>query len=191
MHPRTAIRKAAASLLKNYAPLKVLHQGRVFPSREEHLLEEDLPAFGVYTSDETPVDTSDRAPQPDERQLTLVVEAVAKADGQLDDSLDSMCEQVEFVFRCIDVLGTAMQAQGAADSLLDLKYDGTVLEFATDGRREMGIATLSFKVDYRMPEPDAELPDFLRAGVVWDLAEPDGNPELVDEFNVRPNNAPK
>lgn len=186
MHPRAAIRKAIVKLLLEYAPLAALHEGRVFPSREEHFLEDELPALGVYVVSEKALDTSQLAPAPDERELDLNVEVLLKADNQLDDALDTFSELVEQALASIDSIGHALLGMNQPDTLLVLKYAGTELEFAENGSRLMGLLTINFSIEYRMPEPDAELPDFLRARVVWDLAEPDGNPELVDELNVRP-----
>ncbi len=187
MHPRTLIRHAATALLKSHPDLQSACGARIFPSREEHFLEEDLPAVGVYTLDEQVIDTSDRAPRPDWRSLTLAVEILDKAAPTLDDAIDALAALVEEALGSPSAFSAVIRKEFQCESpIMEIAYQSTDIEFASDGKRVMGIATLNYQIEYENSRPPDDLPDFLRGGVNWHSSEPAGGiPDAEDLITVR------
>ena len=186
MHIRSFIRKAAVELLKAHPQLQEKLQGRIFPSREEHFLEDDLPAIGVYAVDEQAVDTTNRTPRPDWRDLTLVVEILVRANNDLDESLDELCGYVEEALGWREFFSRVIVEKfQQPDPLNDVRYQSSSLEFASDGKRVMGVATLNYLVEYGI-SVSQELPEFLTAKTDWHASNPEGGiPDATDILNVR------
>lgn len=175
-HPRTLLRKAVCALLR-----QSVFSGAVYANREEPWLAEELPAMGVYTTEEIPLET-DQSPPPDERRVTLVVDVLALTGPTLDDTLDAYSFLVERT-----VTFEALEAQlGTLTSivpLLDLQYSGATLGLADEGARLTGVVSLTFDLDYRMPVAMGSLVPFITAVTDWDIVDyegPDGKLEATD-----------
>lgn len=91
MHVRQQIREAAASALTGLTTTAA----RVFQSRVRPLRDADLPCLLINTDDESIESTNAVAGGEIDRTLTLSVRAVAKVSDTLDDTLDTIAEQVE------------------------------------------------------------------------------------------------
>lgn len=218
LHQRALIRHAVTRVLKQHkatAPLfgGVLTQpaegeaffagARVHPNRAAHWLEAELPACGVYTLQETGLE-SDRRPDPDERRLTLVVEILADGgDEHVDDRLDALALAVETALGAggLDRIGAAMGAiynaglppgmeppdtehgRHPADTLTLLRYTGTDIGLAEDGSRPLGLASLVFELDYETPRRLAPLPEYLLGVTGWNLAHTDEALEAEDHLH--------
>ena len=197
LHPRALIRHAVVRVLKEHPDTAALMADRVFANREEHWLCEELPAAGVYTLLETHMDTG-RSPDPDERRLDLIVEALGMSSVALDDRMDSLALAVEMALD-FTALGEAMQAIAiakapdtlpkgwhASDLLLSLGLIGTELGLAVTGEREIGVAALNFELEYRWPEFPIPLPDFLLGYAGWDVHPADGHLEMESRAQLEP-----
>lgn len=187
MHPRAVIRRAVCALLAGSG-----FPGRVWPSREEPWLADDLPVMGVYTTEERRLD-SDQSPEPDDRELTVVIEvldreALGATPRPLDDRLDDLTLYPEAVlsFETVrDSVAHGARAAGYGETdaealVQDFAYGSATIGEAEDGRRVVACAVLTFALTYRMPAPvvDADRLKTIISG--WDLADfppPHGGPD--------------
>ncbi|MBU1040052.1 MAG: hypothetical protein KKF77_03000 [Proteobacteria bacterium] len=168
-HPRQLIREAVVALLLS----KTDAGTRVWPSRVRHVSSRDLPAIGVYTTEESSP-LADASPRKYERTVNVVVDCLVEKNDALDDALDALAKQVEDLLMADPTLGGT-----ASDSALMRTTIGLVGE----GRTESGCASLEFEADYETSPGlvDADtLDDFAVAGVDMDLAPADGTPEIQD-----------
>ena len=102
-HVRRQLREAAAAAVTGLATT----QSRVFQSRVYPLRDADLPCLLVST-DEERIDAGNAAMGGElERELTLTVRGVAKANADLDDTLDAIAEQIEPVMNGATLGGKA------------------------------------------------------------------------------------
>jgi hypothetical protein len=213
-HPRALIRHALVRVLSEDPEVSARIGSRVFPNRSEHWLCDELPACGVYTLDEETLE-SDVSPDPRERRVELIVEMIARMSAAVDDLLDDLCLSVERALN-LDRIGAAMgdlvdearaeadlpplapvrvdgEMRHPADVLLELRLQNTDLAIAVDGNREIGVAVLNFRLDYRIPRPrpDGEeaLPDFLLAASGWDVEPHDGQMEMESNVEFEPSHA--
>lgn len=173
-HPRQIIREAVVALLLS----KTAAGTRVWPSRMRHVSSRDLPAIGVYTTEEaSPL--SDASPRKYERTVTVVVDCIVAGDSGLDDALDALVLQVE------DLLMADPTWGGKAD---DSALMRTTIGLVSNGRTEDGCATLEFEADYETSPGQVDpssLDDFATAGVDYDLAPADGTPEIQDLITIQ------
>jgi len=173
MHPRSLIRAAAVAALSGATDAGP----RVYPSRTRPLNARLLPAIGVYVTDESADDGQTR-PRTYVRTATLAVDVIAQEDDSLDDTLDTICLQVEEALLVDPLLG------GVCD---DLVYRGTnvTLVPARDSDPGKGAAMLTFDVEYRTEQPEPTLDDFRTAVVGWDLApDPYGDVDAEDKITL-------
>lgn len=192
-HPRALIRHAAVSVLLMHEGFARVMGGRVYPNRVEHWFCHELPAAGLYCLSETMLE-SDISPDPDERRLSLTLEMVSQASERMDDDLDALSVLAEQALQ-LDALGAAMTAlaedrlgkplprdargRSPLDAcLLLLRHTGTEIGISVDGDRQMGMASLSFDLEYRWPWLSPSLADFLLAVSGWDVAVPDGHVDM-------------
>ena len=184
LHPRAAIRHAVVAVLQAHTGIAAALGPRIHPNRAAHWAEAELPAAGVYTLSEEPVE-SDLSPAPDERKMALVVEILVRDNVNLDDTLDALSALFEDALY-LPAIGKAVQALGAADTLLVLRYTGTDIGFAAEGGRDMGVMVLNYEIEYGKPAVLPPLPDFLLGVTGWDVAPADGNMEAVDHIHFDP-----
>lgn len=144
-HVRQQIREAVATAITGLASAASVHQSRVYD-----LEAGDLPAFKVYTLSEGSERDSLSYPRGTRRQLQVVVEAAAKAAADLDDTLDTLCAEVETAIAADISLGGLSQ---------DAYLETTQIEFNDGGDQPHGTATMSWVVEYRVREtaPEAVL----------------------------------
>jgi hypothetical protein len=211
LHPRALIRHAVVRVLKDDERAAALLPGGVYPNRSEHWLAHELPASGVYTLQEQTLET-DVYPDPRERRINLVVELLSYMSAGVDDALDALSLAVERAL-CLDSIGEAMggivNAQLVAagkppmekgrrdgrilwpvDTLLTLNLTSTDIGIAADGDREIGVAVLTYALEYEAPRYRTELPDFLLAASGWDVEPADGRIDMVSRVEFAPAPAP-
>lgn len=213
MHPRALIRHAVVRVLQeNPVTASLLGGGasspaRVYPDRVEHWLAEELPSCGVYTLSEETID-SDTSPDPDERRVDLIVELLARMTDTVDDTLDALTLAVEKAL-LLDAVGETMgrivneklEAAGLppmekirrdgelrwpVDTLLLLGLQSTDLGIAVEGNRQIGVAAMSFDLEYFWPEYPEPLANFLLAIAGWDVMPADGRIDMVSRVEFEP-----
>ena len=145
-HVRQQIREAAAALLTGL----VTTGPRVFQSRIYVMGDADLPGLNIMTNDELVNASSIGSPVLLDRQINMVIQAVAKQTNNLDDVLDTMCKEVE---AALNVNVSANTFGGIAKhsvlSSIEIAMNG-------DGDMPVGIANMNFTVTYktRADQPD-------------------------------------
>lgn len=133
-HVRQQIREAVATVLTGLTT----SGARVFQSRLRVLSDADLPCLLINTDDES-IDTpaiSHAAMQ--ERELQLLVRAVAKNGASVDDLLDTMLAEVE----------TAMTGQTLGGIAKGLVLEKISIEMNDELEKPIGIASATYRVTY-------------------------------------------
>ena len=138
-HKRQAIRERVASTLTGLTTTG----SNVFQSRVYPIENTKLPCLLIYTREETSEPLTTNPPRAIEKILSLVVEGYVKANTNFDDTIDTVCEEVEealFTDRLINDL--------ALDSFLvntDISYNG-------EGDNPLGIVVMTFQITYHHTE---------------------------------------
>jgi len=138
-HKRQAIRERVASTLTGLTTTG----SNVFQSRVYPIENTKLPCLLIYTREETSEPLVMNPPRTIEKVLSLVVEGYVKANTNFDDTIDTICEEVEealFTDRLINDL--------ALDSFLvntDISYNG-------EGDNPLGIVVMTFQITYHHTE---------------------------------------
>jgi len=144
-HARTQIRNAFVSALAA-VPGATVYNSRVFP-----VYDTALPAITVYSRDESIDIENGRKQQLQHRTLALSVACYAKADIDLDNSLDDLSSHVEqIVFNDPTIKGMVR--------CLDLAE--STIEVTADGEKQLGFITLTFSLKFLTEDgqPDVILP---------------------------------
>lgn len=133
-HSRQTIRGAVVTMLTGTTNAGA----NIYANRETALWSSELPAILVSFTSETavPEDASNRRFI---RTLEMQVKVFAKGNTGLDDSLDTIAQQVE------NIIAANYSLSGTA---LGSIYTGTQIEIEADGEVLVGIATLTFDVKY-------------------------------------------
>ena len=138
-HKRQSIRERVASTLTGLTTTG----SNVFQSRVYPIENTKLPCLLIYTREETSEPLTTNPPRAIEKVLSLVVEGPVKANTDFDDTIDTICEEVEealFTDRLINDL--------ALDSFLvntDISYNG-------EGDNPLGIVVMTFQITYHHTE---------------------------------------
>ena len=138
-HKRQSIRERVASTLTGLTTTG----SNVFQSRVYPIENTKLPCLLIYTREETSEPMTTNPPRAIEKVLSLVVEGYVKANTNFDDTIDTICEEVEealFTDRLINDL--------ALDSFLintDISYNG-------EGDNPLGIVVMTFQITYHHTE---------------------------------------
>ena len=138
-HKRQSIRERVASTLTGLTTTGAnVFQSRVYPIENTK-----LPCLLIYTREETSEPLVMNPPRTIEKVLSLVVEGYVKANTNFDDTIDTICEEVEealFTDRLVNDL--------ALDSFLvntDISYNG-------EGDNPLGIVVMTFQITYHHTE---------------------------------------
>lgn len=138
-HVRQQIREVAATTLTGLATTG----SRVFQSRVYPLTDAQLPALVVYTNEEQAEVSAIGFPALLNRQLNLQVIAKAKANANLEDTLDTIIKEVE----------TALNASVAANTFGGLAkqtdLSSIYIEMGAEAEKPIGQAVMSFTVQYK------------------------------------------
>lgn len=135
MSKRTDIRNAIAAALK--AGNTDAGQN-VLTSRYTAMFSETFPLILVYTPDED-VELLIPSPAQYDRKLTVNVTGIIQADASIDDSLDTIADQIETVMKKDAIFG------GLAMGLVLHK---TSSEVETIGETQMGAIHLAYELSY-------------------------------------------
>lgn len=141
-HVRKIIRDAVVSRLTGLSATGA----RVYPTRTYPVDVDSLPALCVYTlSEESSVDSlgTNRGLS---RRLDLIVEAVARVNATLDDTLDAIALEIETAIAADPTLG------GLAK---DCTLASTRIAVRGEAEKETGAAVLTYSVTYRTPAVNA------------------------------------
>ena len=142
-HFRQQIRERVATTLTGLTTTG----SNVFQSRVYPLENTKLPCLLIYTREESSQPLAMNPPRSIEKVLQLVVEAYVKANTNYDDTIDTICKEVEealFTDRLINNL--------AKDSFLvstEINYNG-------DGDNPLGIVVMTFEIAYHHIEGTLE-----------------------------------
>lgn len=146
-HIRRQIREAAAALVTGLTTTGArVYQSRVYPLQPAV----NLPGLLVYTTEESADLDSLTPPRGSMRKLSLVIEGVARATADLDDTLDAIAKEVEI-------------ALAAAPTLSGLTKDNylSTTEIALNGEGDIptGSVKLTWTIEYRVREtaPDVAI----------------------------------
>ena len=135
-HVRQQIRERVGTVLTGLTTTgSNVYQSRVYP-----LSASNLPGLLIYTLSETSEPDVMGVQQGVERLLTLAVEGYAKATANLDDTLDTVCKEVE----------TAIAGDTKLNNLARNAFlTSTEIQLNGDGEQPIGVATMTFEVNYR------------------------------------------
>jgi len=142
-HYRQQIRERVATTLTGLTTTG----SNVFQSRVYPIEENKLPCLLIYTKDETSEPLAMSPPRSIEKVLNLVVEAYVKTNNNFDDTIDTICKEVEealYTDRLINNL--------AKDSFLT----NTEINFNSDGDNPVGIVVMTFEIAYHHTEGTLE-----------------------------------
>jgi hypothetical protein len=134
MHKRQSIRTAVQTMLSGHTDVGT----SVFANRVSAFWREELPCISIFTKDEQsqPRDLSGRQSI---RNLTLAIEVRIEVNENLDDSLDTIANQIEDIISAdTSLMG---QASGAQET-------STVLDVSVEGDKQIGLLTLTYTVTY-------------------------------------------
>lgn len=139
-HLRRQIREAVATAVTGLATTG----SRVFQSRVYPLQDSEFPALLVYTLGEVVGQGSMPAPRWQERTVRLQVLAVARADADVDDTLDQICKEVE--------VALAMPCAALAGIAQMITLVSTDIEMQGTDAQPVGQAALTYEVLYMAAE---------------------------------------
>lgn len=119
-----------------------IYRTRVYP-----LAEAKLPGLAIYTRDESIEYSGMGRPRTQIRRLSVAIEIYVKGVSNYDDTLDTICVEVE------EALATDITRGGNAKDTNVLTMDA---EFSGDGDQPVARATLTVEVFYNTKENDVE-----------------------------------
>ena len=120
----------------------------VFQSRVYPLEDSNLPALLIYIKVEESMPIDIGAARTMERNLTVNIEGYVKANSNFDDTIDTICKEVE----------TAMASDVTVNGLAkDSFLEATEIEYNAEGEKPVGYVTMSFKVDYYVLETSPDV----------------------------------
>jgi hypothetical protein len=137
-HLRRQIREAVATLLTGLTTTG----NRVFQSRVQTLKDSQLPALVILTNEETVTQQTIHSNPLLERQLSVQVIAKAKANTNLDDTLDQIIKEVEMAVFASDAANTlGGLVKGLVLDSLDITFNG-------EAETKAGEAVMAFTAVY-------------------------------------------
>jgi hypothetical protein len=119
-----------------------IYRTRVYP-----LAESKLPGLAIYTRDETTGYDTIGLPRTQIRNLTVAVEIYVKGTSNYDDTLDTICTEIE------EALFTDLTRGGNAKDTNIISMDA---EFSGEGDQPVARATLTLAITYATKENDVE-----------------------------------
>jgi len=142
-HARQQIRDAIEAEMKTIGAFGTA----VYTSRTKRVDDADLPALLIYTKEEQSQRDSTGSPPIMLRTPRIQLEALARVNDTLDDTLDDLAAAIE----------VKMQADPTFGGLvLDLMLEETEISLKSEGDKQHGSVRLSYQVLYRTPENNPE-----------------------------------
>jgi len=142
-HVRKQIRDKVASILKSNVGLV---KRRVYTTRVHPLNDTNLPAISVYTGSETSqrmnLGVTDVI-----RQLALEIDVYVRETSKFDDDVDAISVQVE------EAMADNFTLDGLAKFVV---LTSTQIQFDGDADQILGVAKLTYSVQYVTPINDVE-----------------------------------
>jgi hypothetical protein len=142
-HVRKQIRDKVADLLKTNVGLV---KRRVYTTRVHPLNDTNLPAISVYTGTETSqrlqAGVTDMI-----RELSLEIDCYVRETSSFDDDVDAIAVQVE------EAMATKFTLDGLAKFTV---LTSTQIQFDGDADQILGVAKLTYSVQYVTPINDVE-----------------------------------
>jgi len=142
-HVRKQIRDKVASILKSNVGLV---QRRVYTTRVHPLNDTNLPAISVYTGTETSqrmnFGVTDMI-----RELALEIDVYVRETSKFDDDVDAISVQVE------EAMADNFTLDGLAKFVV---LTSTQIQFDGDADQILGVAKLTYSVQYVTPINDVE-----------------------------------
>ena len=114
----------------------------VFESRTFPLNFSALPALLIYTKDEEGTEFSLKTPRTQFRQLQVIIEAHIKGTSNIDDTIDTIAEEVE------EAMVTDVSRGGHAK---DTRLVSTEIEFE-EATSKVGLAIFTYVIEYATVE---------------------------------------
>ena len=114
----------------------------VFESRTFPINFSALPALLIYTKDEEVIEFSLKTPRTQFRQLQVVIEAHIKGTSNIDDTIDTIAEEVE------EAMVTDVSRGGHAK---DTRLVSTEIEFE-EATSKVGLAIFTYVIEYATVE---------------------------------------
>ena len=112
----------------------------VFESRVYPLSDASLPALIIYSKAETSSISTMGTGLGIDRTMTLTIEAYVKANLTFDDTIDTICAEVE----------VAMGTDPSLNGKVRFSYlESTDIDYDGDGENPIGYATMNYVVEYR------------------------------------------
>ena len=137
-HIRKSIRENIGTALTGLSTTgSSVFESRTFPLNFSH-----LPALLVYTKDEEISEYSLRNPRTQFRQLQVVIEAHIKGTSNIDDTIDTIAEEVE------DAMVSDITRGGHAK---DTRLQSTEIEFE-EATSKVGLGRFTYVIDYATVE---------------------------------------
>lgn len=142
-HVRKQIRDKVADLLKANVSLV---KRRVFTTRVHPLNDTNLPAISVYTGTETSQRLQGGVTDMI-RELSLEIDCYVRETSSFDDDVDAIAVQVE------EAMATKFTLDGLAKFTV---LTSTQIQFDGDADQILGVAKLTYSVQYVTPINDVE-----------------------------------
>jgi hypothetical protein len=140
-HARAQVRNAVTQILTDANVADTVSKSRVYP-----IPAKTISIALVYTNSEVISQTTLTYPRKFEREMTLVIECLARDADFLDDRLDRLCEGVEDAIGADNTLGGVVK---------DCVLTDTQITLDSTGDAPIGSARMQFRVSYRTAENDA------------------------------------
>ena len=137
-HARTQIRNAIFNILDTAINDATIIQSRIYPIGEGK-----LPAILIYTRQENLQDSSLSKPRTQFRNLSLVIEVIAKANNDLDQALDDLAVQIEEALSADTSLGGLVK---------DTTLQTTDIQYLDEGDKPHGVMVMTYGVTYAVHE---------------------------------------
>jgi hypothetical protein len=142
-HVRQQIREQVATTVTGLTTTG----SNVFQSRVYPLQDANLPALLVYSINEDSNADVMGSTLVAQRDLNIVIEGYVKATTDFDDTVDTICAQVE----------AAMGADRTLNNLAKFsQLVSTEINYNGEGESPVGVVTLTYAVQYRTAVNDAE-----------------------------------
>ena len=143
-HVRMQIRNQAVAQLTGLTTTAA----RVFDSRVYPLEDANLPALLIYTKSETSEPIEIGTNRTSERLLSLNIEAYVKSTTNFEDTLDTICKEVEQAIAADPTLS------GKAK---DCYLESTEIEFNAEGEKPLAFCSLTFLTSYYVQEQSPDV----------------------------------
>ena len=137
-HARTQIRDAIFGILDIAISNVTIQKSRIYPIGEGK-----LPAILIYARQENLQEVTISKPRTHFRSLSLVIEVIAKANSNLDQTLDDIAVQIEEALSADTTLGGLVK-----NTILQT----TDIQYLDEGDKPHGVMLMTYSVTYAVKE---------------------------------------